>query len=224
MEWIKGNYHNIQKTRHNFYQVRIGYYGENYYLKNFKNLGEAVEARDKVFTELRHKEDLISEGMDWIKGFEGAYKINREGKIWSQAISGRRGNRGQFLEFSDSGNGYLMTYGFVNGRPIKFKPHRLLAIQYIPNPDNKPHVDHINRDRKDNRLENLRWATRLENNNNKGVYKNNKTGHVGIRERCSGWSAEAYYNKKTIKRQHKTLEEAIAWREETIVSMKAGTS
>ena len=56
------------------------------------------------------------------------------------------------------------------------------------------------------------------------MYKNNKTGHVGIREICSGWSAEAYYNKKTIKCQHKTLEEAIAWREETIASMKAGTS
>ena len=155
--------------------------------------------------------------MDWINGFEGYYKINREGEIWSEK---RQGSKGHFIKFSNCGKGYLMTYGCVKGRRTKFMKHQLLAKQYIPNPENKPFVDHINRNRSDNRLENLRWVSHLENNNNKCVYKNNLTGHVGIRERCGGWSAEAYYNKKTIKRQHKTLEEAIAWREETLVNMK----
>jgi len=41
--------------------------------------------------------------------------------------------------------------------------HRLLAQQFIPNPDNKEFVDHINTNRQDNRLENLRWASRGEN-------------------------------------------------------------
>lgn len=44
--------------------------------------------------------------------------------------------------------------------------HRLVAECFIPNPENKPEIDHINTNRSDNRVENLRWSTRGENQNN----------------------------------------------------------
>ena len=48
--------------------------------------------------------------------------------------------------------------------------HRLVAKAYIPNPDNKEQIDHIDRDRANNTVENLRWATRSENNSAKPKY------------------------------------------------------
>ena len=53
-----------------------------------------------------------------------------------------------------------------NGHKERYLIHRLVATYFIPNPENKPYVDHINTIIQDNRVENLRWATQKENSNN----------------------------------------------------------
>ena len=54
--------------------------------------------------------------------------------------------------------------------------HRLIGLHYIPNPENKRCIDHKNRIKTDNIVENLRWATDSENSQNQGVHKDNKIG------------------------------------------------
>jgi len=58
-------------------------------------------------------------------------------------------------------------YAHVRIRNKHYAVHRLIAEAFLPNPDNLPQVDHINRNKKDNRLENLRWVTAEENSRNR---------------------------------------------------------
>lgn len=59
--------------------------------------------------------------------------------------------------------GYLLVELWVNGRPIYPSVHRLVASAFVQNPDNKPHINHVNGDKTDNRATNLEWCTPSEN-------------------------------------------------------------
>jgi hypothetical protein len=94
-----------------------------------------------------------------IYGYEGVYSIDKNGNVFNLKTNKKlkqRLSRG-YLSCS------LKKDGSYNTKTI----HRLLAIQFIPNLSNKPYVDHIDRDRLNNKLSNLRWCTSSENQKNK---------------------------------------------------------
>ena len=97
----------------------------------------------------------------------------------------------------------------------KYLIHKLIAIAYIPNPDNKPFIDHINRNKIDNRIENLRWVTSSENNLNMSPRTDNISGqnHIlydKIRNRFRFRTQKDY---KYHSRYFKTEQEAIDYRD-----------
>jgi hypothetical protein len=72
--------------------------------------------------------------------------------------------------------------------------HRLIAKMFIPNPDNLSDVDHINHNKLDNRLENLRWVSSSDNNRNMSIRKKNTSGHQGVsfEKYNNRWAAQWY--------------------------------
>lgn len=93
-----------------------------------------------------------------IEGYDGDYIISNFGKVKSL-----RFNKRIPLKQIKHSRGYLVVNLFKNKIPKKFLLHRLVAENFIENPENKPEVNHLNGDKSNNHISNLEWATYSEN-------------------------------------------------------------
>lgn len=100
------------------------------------------------------------EGEIWkaVQGYEGLYEISSLGRI--KSTYSRR-----ILKPTAYGN-YLGIALVKDGISKKYYIHRLVATAFLPNPQEHPCIDHVNTIKTDNRVENLRWCTFLQNNLN----------------------------------------------------------
>lgn len=103
------------------------------------------------------------------------YYVSRCGGLWN-AKAGKRMKDG-----IHKGQKYVRdVLNLSHGSKIIFR-HRLIALTFIPNPNNYTQVDHIDRDKLNNHCLNIRWVDNKTNLRNRSISKANKTGVTGVR-------------------------------------------
>lgn len=104
---------------------------------------------------------IMSEKLKDIRGYEGLYKISTTGDVYSLH---KRGFCGLYkMKTEEDICGYYRVSLCKDGKHTRKRVSRLVAEAFIPNPENKEIVNHIDFDRKNNNVENLEWCTQKEN-------------------------------------------------------------
>lgn len=122
-----------------------------------------------------------------VVGFEGCYKVSNLGQVKSLERlvlnnGGLQRRQEKILKAHKDVRGYLSVVLCKDGKTFPRTIHRLVAEAFIPNPENKPIVDHLDTNPANNRVDNLRWTTQQENCMNPLTRVNNsnsKKGHPG---------------------------------------------
>jgi hypothetical protein len=121
-----------------------------------------------------------------IPGVEEYYELSTDGEV-------RNKRTGKILKNRAEPDGYVVCSLTVDYRNICSKIHKALAECFIPNPENKPTVNHKNGDKHDYDLDNLEWATYGENNIhavNTGLRTRTSNKRVLVRDLTTGKESE----------------------------------
>lgn len=218
LRWVS-NIQNLQNpiTRQHLSQSAKGDYSYEYeYILEAK---KTPKRKPYSYIPIVSTEDFLKTnshpGEEWkpISGFEHEYMISNLGRVLSLPKTiihrGRESfTRHKFLNPSIGGDGYYRVC--LNGK--FYRLHRVIATAFIPNPEGKPCIDHINAIRTDNRIENLRWVTHKENMNNPINRDFQKANSLGRKQ--SSATIEKRISK--LRGKKRTKEQRVALRQSLI--------
>lgn len=110
-----------------------------------------------------------------VVGYEGLYEVSNIGRV--RTVGNNKTKKTKIRKQVVTNLGYKQVQLYKDGKQKLLYVHRIVAEAFILNADNKFCIDHINTDRGDNRVENLRWCTQKENINNPITIKNWENTH-----------------------------------------------
>lgn len=132
---------------------------------NYSKFKQIMRASRKAYSERmanykisKSKENASDLKVEWklIEGFGGTYSVSNYGDV-------KNNRTGKLMKPRKNEKGYLHIGLTKNGKQKCMRVHRLVAQAFIPNPENKPQVNHIDFDRENNCVSNLEWSTVQEN-------------------------------------------------------------
>ena len=132
-------------------------------------------------------ESITLEGEEWrdVVGYEGLYMVSSYGRCLSMGrITIRKNGIQQYTEpklisYNMVAGNYLHYRLWKDNREKHMSIHRLVAIAFIPNPNGYLEVDHIDTNKTNNIVSNLRWCTRSMNQQNPITRKRNSLSKLG---------------------------------------------
>ena len=92
-----------------------------------------------------------------VRNYEGLYEVSNLGRV--KSLNYNRTGKERIMKGLDNGHGYLFVQLCKDGKVENCRINRLVAMAFLPNPDNLPEVNHKDKIRTNNKVENLEWCT-----------------------------------------------------------------
>lgn len=122
-----------------------------------------------------------------IEGYEGLYEVSSLGRVRGKdRFINNRIQKSRLMFGALHSDGYHI----INLQGTTYRAHRLVAKAFIPNPDNKPHINHIDGDKLNNFVTNLEWVTDLENSKHAIAIGLNNIGIVERRRKVAQYTVD----------------------------------
>ena len=169
--------------------------------------------------------------IDWIPNLRGSYEVSNMGNVKRTSMLRHEHysntyqlvNKERTVVPFDNGNGYKVVGLPVDGKCKNFYVHRLVALAFIPNPTNKPVINHKDHDRSNNKASNLEWMTHQENTDYSAelmCHPRSSSIMRGIRLRGNYYEVGIYHKGKSVYvGRFDTLDQAIEARDKKDVEI-----
>lgn len=149
------------------------------------------------------------EGEIWkdIDGYSGYYQISNFGRVksFSRLVLNGFSNRMTTIKIRKpkfNRSGYAEVCINFNNKSIQFRIHRLVALHFIDNPNNKSEVNHIDSNRLNNNVTNLEWTSKRENQCHGSINRKKTSRYVGVwfnkKSKSNAWRSQIQINNKCI--------------------------